>query len=225
MRPMKKRSTALGMVLGGLLFIAGGFALEGTASADTHFVEDNYDLHLKDVHHGATWADFVAEGDECDDAETPEGLPYLWHFVVPSYPVGGTPDVTAVHAFFSDAGLVEDGNVVQDGKGWNLYTATADTLEDAVGDSSADEASPVVMNLSHTCGPTEVSSSSSSSSSSAVSSSSVLGSSLEASSPGVSVQGVQQLPVTGVDNGLLLMLGGALVAGGVLLLRYSEKRA
>src|SRR6187399_1478433 len=103
------------MVLAGLLTIGAGFALEGTASADTHFDETQFDLHLKDEHHGATWASkagATTEGGECfgftPGEDTPEGFPYLWHFVVPDYPAnpGATPDVTAVYAFFSSAGEV-----------------------------------------------------------------------------------------------------------------------
>jgi LPXTG-motif cell wall-anchored protein len=47
------------------------------------------------------------------------------------------------------------------------------------------------------------------------------------SSPEASVAGVviaRQLPRTGFDPGLLLMLGGAFVVAGVLLLRYSDDR-
>ncbi len=154
-----KRKIAMSLLVTGLMTIGAGFTLAGTAAANPRFNQSLYDLHLKGDHHGDTWASAL-ENDECDDARTTEQLPYAWHFVVPSYPVDGLPDVTAVYAYFTSAGAVTGGHVVQSGKGWYLYTATADVLEDAVGDSTATEASPVVMNLSHTCGPEGQSSSS-----------------------------------------------------------------
>ena len=43
------------------------------------------------------------------------------------------------------------------------------------------------------------------------------------STPGAQgAQGARALPQTGIDPGFLLMLGGALVVSGVLVLRYSN---
>jgi LPXTG-motif cell wall-anchored protein len=56
----------------------------------------------------------------------------------------------------------------------------------------------------------------------------VASSSETSSSPSGSVAGVvvtRQLPRTGIDPGLLLMLGGMLMVSGVLMLRYSDSKA
>ena len=184
---IKKRYGAVGLFVTGLMTIGTGLALEGTAGAAPVLDRTGKELFLKDSQQGSTWASAVGSEDECEgsDAITPAGYDYLWHFVVPSFPGGkngGTPDVTAIQTLFAAGiGNVDTGHVVQDGKGWNVYTQNAGTLLDATGDSTAANGVLVEMNLSHTCGP-EGSTSSSSTSQTSSTGSSVSSSSTSQSS-------------------------------------------
>ncbi len=159
----RKRTLGAALVAGGVALLAGGFALAGSSAADPVPVPADADTVL----HAAQRNTAYQGGDCGGDAIDPDLGPFAWHFVVPSFPTNGSPDLVAVTAEFQNAGLVENlGHVAQKGKAWYLFTPSADVLVNAWGFSDDPQVPPVRMVLSHTCGP-DVSTSSSSSQSSA----------------------------------------------------------
>lgn len=141
-----RKLTGLSLALTSSLFI---LALSSPALAEV----DTFEVPLKDVHQGAVVEDFINdEVDECAE----DGIDLLpgqeaWHFVVPGFPVNGTPDLINVEAVFDD-GVIVDSFVFQKGKGWYIITQGATTLNNAVGIAAPPvQDETFVMNLSHTC--------------------------------------------------------------------------
>lgn len=146
-----RRLTKISLALMSSLLILG---LGSVAFAEV----ETFEVPLKPAHQGAIVEDFINdEVDECAE----DGIELLpgqeaWHFVVPGFPVVGTPDLINVEAVFDD-GVIVDSFVFQKGKGWYIITQGATTLNNAVGIAAPpvqDEA--FIMNLSHTCVNTPV---------------------------------------------------------------------
>src|SRR4051812_47383149 len=107
---------------------------------------------LKDSQKGSSAAGFSGGG----DCAGYSGTDTLWHFVVPALdasPKSTDPNITSIAASFD--GMVTGSEVIQNGKGVNVFTSGATTVNDATatlsGNIPDDDA---VLVLSHTCAGT-----------------------------------------------------------------------
>lgn len=124
-----------------IVFLTIGIVLAGVG---------NNPVYLKTAHKGITWGDSGFENLACD---TPAGKPYGWHFVMnqidgPSLPISSAD----LNVDFADAGnfTIQAAEINQKMAHFYVYTATKDTINDAISDLPDGYTGNEVI-LSHFC--------------------------------------------------------------------------